>query len=139
MRRLKRVRAAICGVLERLSCCGPRGRTGFRGERVCAPDFGEFRSTAIFAGLARDFVKTVSFDYLCFAFLYIYTLSFSPSLIITRSYVRRDQPVMDCVESQFKAVGNAKLVKNVVQMIFDRLLTDKELLADLATAEALRN
>jgi hypothetical protein len=46
---------------------------------------------------------------------------------------------MDCIESQFEAVGKAKLVKNVVQMIFNRLLTDKELLADLAIATALRD
>jgi hypothetical protein len=50
-----------------------------------------------------------------------------------------DQPVIDCIKSQFKAVENAKLVKNVVQVIFDCLLTDKELLANLAIAEALRN
>lgn len=50
-----------------------------------------------------------------------------------------DQPVIDCIKSQFKAVKNAKLVKDVVQVIFDCLLTDKEFLADLAIAEALCN
>ena len=35
---------------------------------------------------------------------------------------------MDCIESQFEAVGNAELVKDVVQVILYGLLADEELL-----------
>ena len=53
-RRLKRLWAAICGPLERLSRRGPRGKTRFRGERVYAPDFTQFRSVIIYvSGTAR--------------------------------------------------------------------------------------
>ena len=48
--RLKSLWAAIYDVLERLSCCGPRGRTGFYRKRVCARITGNFRASIIRAG-----------------------------------------------------------------------------------------
>src|ERR1700686_2065415 len=47
--------------------------------------------------------------------------------------------MVDGVERQLKAVGNTKLVENVVKVILDRLLADKKLLANFLVAEALRH
>jgi hypothetical protein len=46
---------------------------------------------------------------------------------------------MDCIESQFEAVGNADLVKDVVQVILYGLLADEELRADFFVVKALGN
>jgi hypothetical protein len=48
-----------------------------------------------------------------------------------------DQAMVDGVEREFEAVGNAELVEDVVQMIFHRLLADEELFADFLVAETL--
>ena len=48
-----------------------------------------------------------------------------------------DQPVMDSVERQFEAVGNAELVKDIVEVVLYGLFADEELFADFAIAEAL--
>ena len=48
-----------------------------------------------------------------------------------------DQAVMDGVKSEFQAIGNAKFVKDVVEVIFYGLLGDEELFADFFVAEAL--
>ena len=37
---------------------------------------------------------------------------------------------MDCVKREFKAVGDAELIENVVEMILDGLLRDEKLFAD---------
>ncbi len=44
---------------------------------------------------------------------------------------------MDGVEREFKAIGNAKLIEDVVQVVFDGLLADEKLLADFLVAETL--
>ena len=44
---------------------------------------------------------------------------------------------MDCVKRELKAVGDAELVENVVEMILDGLLGDEELFADFLVAETL--
>src|ERR1039457_4667749 len=44
---------------------------------------------------------------------------------------------MDCVECQFEAVGDAELVKDVVQVILYGLLTDDEPFADFFVLKAL--
>src|ERR1700733_11054770 len=41
------------------------------------------------------------------------------------------------VEGEFQAVGDSPLVENIVEMVFYRLCTDEELLADFTVAEAL--
>src|SRR5713226_2706568 len=43
------------------------------------------------------------------------------------------------IQRQLEAVGDAELVKNIVQMVFDGLLGDKKLFADFLVAEALRD
>jgi hypothetical protein len=48
-----------------------------------------------------------------------------------------DESVVDGVESEFEAIGNAKLVENIVQMILYSLLADEKFFADLLVAEAL--
>src|SRR6266851_582808 len=50
-----------------------------------------------------------------------------------------DKAMVDGVERQFEAVGNAELVENVVQVIFYGLLADKKLFADFLVAETLRD
>src|SRR6266849_2025259 len=50
-----------------------------------------------------------------------------------------DKAMVDGVECQFEAVGNAELVENVVQVIFYGLLADKKLFADFLVAETLRD
>ena len=44
---------------------------------------------------------------------------------------------MDCIESQFEAVGDAEPVKDVVQVILYGLLADEELFADFFVVKAL--
>jgi hypothetical protein len=48
-----------------------------------------------------------------------------------------DEAVVDGVESEFEAIGNAKLVEDIVQVIFYGLLADEKLFADFLVAEAL--
>ena len=48
-----------------------------------------------------------------------------------------DQTVMDGVEGEFEAVGNTKLVKDVVQVILDGLLGNEKLFADFLVAKSL--
>ena len=47
--------------------------------------------------------------------------------------------MVDGVEGQFEAVGNAELVEDIVEVILYGLLADEELFADFAIAEALRD
>src|SRR5258708_19803581 len=49
-----------------------------------------------------------------------------------------NQPVVNGVQRQFEAVGDAELVEDVMQMVFYGLLGDEELFADFLFAEALR-
>ena len=44
---------------------------------------------------------------------------------------------MDGVEGQFQAVGNAKLIENIVQMILYGLFADEQLFADFLVAVSL--
>ena len=48
-----------------------------------------------------------------------------------------DKAMVDGVEGQFEAVGDAELIEDVVQVIFHRLFADEEFLSDFAVAEAL--
>ena len=48
-----------------------------------------------------------------------------------------DEAVVDGVESEFEAIGNAKLVEDIVQVIFYGLLADEKFFADFLVAEAL--
>jgi hypothetical protein len=48
-----------------------------------------------------------------------------------------DEAVVDGVESEFEAIGNAKLVENIVQVIFYGLLADEKFFADFLVAETL--
>jgi hypothetical protein len=48
-----------------------------------------------------------------------------------------DETVVDGVERQFEAVGDAEFVEDVVQMVFNGLLGDEQLFADFLVAEAL--
>jgi hypothetical protein len=50
-----------------------------------------------------------------------------------------DQTVVDGVQRQLEAVGHAELVKDIVQMVLDRLLGDEKLFADFLVAKALRD
>ena len=50
-----------------------------------------------------------------------------------------DQPVVNGVQRQFEAVGDAELVEDVVQVVLNGLLGDEELFADFLVAEALRD
>ena len=50
-----------------------------------------------------------------------------------------DQPMVNGVQRQFEAVGDAELVEDVMQMVFDGLFGDEELFADFLVAEALRD
>src|SRR5260370_40840382 len=59
--------------------------------------------------------------------------------IVRRSGGLMDEAMVDGVEREFEAVGNAELVENVVQVILDRLLADKKLFADFLVAETLRD
>src|ERR1700676_2914020 len=43
------------------------------------------------------------------------------------------------IQSKFEAIGNTELIENVVQVILDCLLADKELFADFFVAVALRD
>src|ERR1700722_19959077 len=45
--------------------------------------------------------------------------------------------MVDGVEREFEAVGNAEFIEDVVQMVFYGLLADEELFADFLVAEAL--
>src|SRR2546430_14921813 len=49
------------------------------------------------------------------------------------------KPVMNRVQRQFEAVGDAELVKNIVQMVFYRLFGDEKFFADFLVPEALCN
>ena len=49
------------------------------------------------------------------------------------------ESVVNGVQGQFEAVGDAELVENVVQMIFYGLLGDEKLFADFLVAETLRD
>ena len=44
---------------------------------------------------------------------------------------------MDCIESQFEAVGHAELVKDAVQVILYGLLANEELFPDFFVVKAL--
>ena len=48
-----------------------------------------------------------------------------------------NQPMMNCVQRQFEAVGDAELVEDVVQVVLDGLLGDEKFFADFLVAEAL--
>src|ERR1035437_5079741 len=48
-----------------------------------------------------------------------------------------DQAVMDSIEHQFEAVGDAELVKNVVKVILYGIVADEELFADSFVLKAL--
>jgi hypothetical protein len=48
-----------------------------------------------------------------------------------------DEAVVDGVESEFEAIGDAKFVENIVQVIFYGLLADEKFFADFLVAEAL--
>jgi hypothetical protein len=48
-----------------------------------------------------------------------------------------DQTVVDGVERQFEAIGDAELVEDIVEMVFNGLLADEELFADFLVAETL--
>ena len=48
-----------------------------------------------------------------------------------------DQAVVNGVEREFEAIGNAEFVEDVVQVVFHRLLADEKLLADFLVAETL--
>src|SRR6266481_7426764 len=48
-----------------------------------------------------------------------------------------DQSVVDGVQREFEAVGDAELVENVVEMILDGLLGDEKFFADFFVAESL--
>src|SRR5713226_6444278 len=50
-----------------------------------------------------------------------------------------DQSVVNGIQREFEAVGNAKFVEDVVQMVLDRLFGDEELFPDFLVAEALRD
>ena len=50
-----------------------------------------------------------------------------------------DQPMVNGVQRQFEAVGDAELVEDIMQMVFDGLFGDEELFADFLVAEALRD
>ena len=50
-----------------------------------------------------------------------------------------DQAVVDGVEGQFQAVGNAQFIEDVVQVILHGLFADEELFADFLVAVALRD
>src|ERR1700731_1162203 len=50
-----------------------------------------------------------------------------------------NQPVVDGVESQLEAVGDAELVKNVVEMVLNGLFGDEKFFADFLVAKALRD
>ena len=49
------------------------------------------------------------------------------------------QAVMDAVERQLQAVGNAQLVVDLAQIILDHLLGGADLLGDFLVAHALRH
>jgi hypothetical protein len=48
-----------------------------------------------------------------------------------------DESVVNGVESEFEAIGNAELVENIVQVIFYGLLADEKFFADFLVAETL--
>ena len=48
-----------------------------------------------------------------------------------------DQSVMDSVEGEFEAVGDAEFIENIMQMVLNRLFADKKLFPDFAVAETL--
>jgi len=50
-----------------------------------------------------------------------------------------DEAVMNGVKGEFEAVGDAELVENIVEMIFDGLFGDEQLFADFLVAETLRD
>ena len=50
-----------------------------------------------------------------------------------------DQTMVDCVQGEFEAIGNTKLIKNVMQVILDGLLADKEFFADFLVTVPLRD
>src|SRR5258708_1331438 len=50
-----------------------------------------------------------------------------------------DQSMVNGIQRQFEAVGDAELVKNIVQMVFDGLFGDEKLFADFLVAETLRD
>ena len=45
--------------------------------------------------------------------------------------------MVDCIEREFEAVGDAEFVKNVVEMILHGLLADEESYADFLVSKAL--
>jgi hypothetical protein len=47
--------------------------------------------------------------------------------------------MVDGVERQFQAIGNAEFVENIVQVVFYGLLADEELFADFLVPETLGN
>src|SRR6266481_2150245 len=49
------------------------------------------------------------------------------------------KPVVNGVERQFEAVGDAELVEDVVEMVLDGLLGDEKFFADFLVAETLRD
>ena len=48
-----------------------------------------------------------------------------------------DQSMVDGVESEFEAVGDAEFIENIVQVIFHCLFADEEFLADFLVSVAL--
>src|SRR5579863_3034719 len=50
-----------------------------------------------------------------------------------------DEAMMDGVESEFKAIGDAKLVEDIVEVIFYGLHADEKFFADFLVTETLRH
>lgn len=48
-----------------------------------------------------------------------------------------DQAMVNCVQGKFKTIGDAEFIENVMQVILDCLLADKELFANFLVAVAL--
>ena len=47
------------------------------------------------------------------------------------------KPVVNCIQGEFEAVGDAELIENIVQVVFHGLFGDEELFSDFLVAEAL--
>src|ERR1700726_3219044 len=48
-----------------------------------------------------------------------------------------NQPVVNSVECKFKAIGNAELIENIMQVVLYGLFADEELFADFSVAKSL--
>src|SRR5882724_8537577 len=50
-----------------------------------------------------------------------------------------DQSMVDRIQCEFEAVGDAELVENIMEMVLDGLLGDEKFFADFLVAESLRD